>query len=695
MNWSIRTKLPLFVSGLLLAVVFALLTIGYGEVRRASRLVANKRLEGETQVLAGLLQRSPSQQRTQLAGVATDPGVLAFLTSNGQHGRAQALAALHRVVRDTSRTGAVELWDAEGRLRLQAGLLDHDPASLTVPTDSAVTGPLTRRDTLLYYEVVAQARHEGRTVGRVHQFIRVQRSPQSREALTGLAGGDLTLLLGNATGDPWMDMAEFVPAPPEVLRSSPTALRYFRGEMRRGHARPIAGTPWMIAAELPSRIVVAPAQAYLRRMLPIAAVVVLIGALGAWWGSRRITIPLHDITMAAEAIARGDLSRRTSVDRGDELGRLARSFNTMAAQVGRSLQHSETLLRSVTETAHDAIIAADDEGIIRFWNPGAARMFGYAADEVSGKPLTVLMPQRFHEAHRAGIRRYIETREPRVVGKTVELEGRRKDGTEFPIELSLGAAAVEGGMSFTGVIRDITERKRTAEALQATNAELESFSYSVSHDLRAPLRAIHGFARILLEDHHAKLDPEAQRLLGVIDQNTRRMGQLIDDLLAFSRLGRQGIAAAPVDMSELTHAVADEVRRAEGERKGSLDIRIDALLPARGDRALLRQVVSNLLQNAAKFTRGREHARVEVGSHRNGREIVYHVKDNGAGFDPRYADKLFGVFQRLHGAHEFEGTGVGLAIVKRIVQRHGGRVWAEGKLSEGAAVYFALPTEDS
>src|SRR5256884_2385348 len=226
----------------------------------------------------------------------------------------------------------------------------------------------------------------------------------------------------------------------------------------------------------------------------------------------------------------------------------------------------------------------------------------------------MVMPEGFRDAHRLGSRRYVETREARVVGRTVELAGRRKDGTEFPLELSLGAAPVGGGISFTGVIRDITERKRTQEALQTTNAELEAFSYSVSHDLRAPLRAIHGFARILLEDHHAQLDPEAQRLLGVIDQNTRRMGQLIDDLLAFSRLGRTDLATGPVDMKELTQLVADEVQRTEAGRNGSLEIRIDPLPASRGDRGLLRQGMSNLLLHAAKFTRDRPSAKIDVGS---------------------------------------------------------------------------------
>lgn len=696
MNWSIQRKLPLFVGALLVAVVVGLVSVGYREVRRASRQLAGERLQRATRELADLFQRSAAQQRAQTATLATDTGVVRFMTSGGHQGRAGAVAATHRLAQDTSSNVAAELWDRRGQLLLRTGRVTLAAEALApATTDSPSVSAFIQRDTMMYYEVAAEVRHNGQVIGRVQQVRRMNLNAQARATLTGLAGGDVQLLLGNAQGDPWTDLASIIPAPPEAVRRSTTAIHYERGEDKVGAAARIRGTPWMIIAELPRRAVLTPARTYQRRMAVIAAIVSVIGALGAWWVSRRMTLPLREVTTAAEAIAAGDLTQRVHVDREDEFGRLARSFNTMAAQVARSLQHSEAMLRGVTETAHDAIIAADTDGRIRFWNPGAARIFGYGAEEVLGQPLTMLMPERFHESHTQGIRRYVETRDARVVGRTVELAGRRKNGTEFPLELSLGAAQLDGGMSFTGVIRDITERKRTQEALQATNAELESFSYSVSHDLRAPLRAIHGFARILLEDHNAQLDPEAQRLLGVIDQNTRRMGQLIDDLLAFSRLGRQDLAAGRVDMTELTRLVADDIRRAEGERNGHFEITIGSLLPAQGDRALLRQVISNLLQNAVKFTRGRPNATIEVGSRPDGQQTVYSVKDNGAGFDARYVDKLFGVFQRLHSTDEFEGTGVGLAIVKRIVQRHGGRVWAEGKLNDGATFYFSLPCGES
>jgi signal transduction histidine kinase len=228
-------------------------------------------------------------------------------------------------------------------------------------------------------------------------------------------------------------------------------------------------------------------------------------------------------------------------------------------------------------------------------------------------------------------------------------------------------------------------RARTAE-LEAANQELESFSYSVSHDLRAPLRAVDGYARMLEEDYHQRLDEEGQRLLRVVRDSSARMGRLIDDLLAFSRLSRQAPAARRVEMAAL---VAEAAAEARGDSRAALEL---APLPdADADRAMLKQVWLNLVGNAFKYSAKRADARVQIGAREEAGEVVYWVRDNGVGFDMRYAAKLYGVFQRLHRAEEFPGTGVGLAIVQRVVTRHGGRVWAESKLGEGACFYFSLP----
>jgi light-regulated signal transduction histidine kinase (bacteriophytochrome) len=229
---------------------------------------------------------------------------------------------------------------------------------------------------------------------------------------------------------------------------------------------------------------------------------------------------------------------------------------------------------------------------------------------------------------------------------------------------------------------------RTAQ-LEAANKDLEEFSYSVSHDLRTPLRAIDGFSRILLEDYSDKLDTEGQRVLKVVRDGTLKMSRLIDDILAFSRLGRLVIKAEPVDMAALVRrTMTDELAPALAGRELAIDI--GTLPDAHGDRAMLQRVWMNLLDNAIKYTAPKPDARIEIGGTAGAGETIYFVRDTGVGFDMQYADKLFGVFQRLHGM-EFPGTGIGLAIVKRIVARHDGRVWAEGKVGEGAVFYFALP----
>jgi light-regulated signal transduction histidine kinase (bacteriophytochrome) len=256
---------------------------------------------------------------------------------------------------------------------------------------------------------------------------------------------------------------------------------------------------------------------------------------------------------------------------------------------------------------------------------------------------------------------------------------------------------------------DITARKEAAEAmrqvnlvleqrvaertaqLQAANQELEAFAYSISHDLRAPLRAIDGFSRLLQEDHAAELGEEARRLLGVVRESTAKMSQLITDILALSRVSRGELKHELLDMELQARSVFDEI--ASPEVRASFELSVDPLPPASVDPALIRQVWVNLLSNAVKYSMPSAARRIHIGARREDRRTVYFVRDSGVGFDSDYAHKLFGVFQRLHSAKEFEGTGIGLAIVQRIIRRHGGEVWAEGSPGQGATFSFSLPQD--
>lgn len=415
--------------------------------------------------------------------------------------------------------------------------------------------------------------------------------------------------------------------------------------------------------------------------------------------SRRIRLQLLRKELeASEARAAKELAE-TKAALVEELEQKNRKLEIFANEARRA----EEKFRALAETASDAILSADQEGMIIYANPAAERLFGYTPAELLGQPLTGLMPERFRAAHADGFRRYLSGAAARIVGKgVVELTGRHKDGGEFPVELSLGEWREEAQHQFTAIIRDITVRlemeqriralneglERRAAALATANKELEAFSYSVSHDLRAPLRSIDGFSLALLEDCADQLDEQGKHYLHSVRDSAQHMAQLIDGLLTLSRVTRQDVRRAGVDLTALARKVVERLRSAQPDRP--VECVIAEGLRGEGDAQLLEVALGNLLGNAWKFTGKREHGRIEFGRQEDGERSFFFVRDNGAGFDMNYAAKLFGVFQRLHTAAEFEGTGVGLATVQRVIDRHGGRVWAEGAVGSGATFYFTL-----
>lgn len=575
------------------------MTIGYERVRSL------------TEQLSSMFRQSARTMASGTQTAANDSIIVRFTslqTATQNHAYpSEALSALNRLLAD-SQTAVVELRDLQGNILLRDGRRQigssRELGSPTTPIgvfevagqpDSNFVGKFYFAGDSIYYPVIATVRRDGKPIGYLYRWRPLRATPKSLAQLSQLMGSKATLYFGNKDGSLWTNMLTPVATPPLIPRDSHNIVTYTRPEGKViADAMPVAGTKWVILVELSSDVVLEASDRFLFWMILIGVVLTVTGSFIAWLISRNFTRPLDRLIHATTAIAAGTYSPIVAADRRDEIGKLARSFDSMAIQV----RH-----------AHEEL-------------------------------------------------------ENKVSARTKELE--------------------------------------------MVNKELEAFSYSVSHDLRAPLRAVSGYAMMLKEDYEDKFDDEAKRITGNILSNVKMMGRLIDDLIAFSRLGKREVRRKTTDMQTLTETCVAELKQGWPENK--FMILVDPLPPCKGDEDLLKQVWMNLIGNAMKYSSKNPDPRITIGAIRMGDagsathngdsysathngdsdDTVYFVRDNGAGFDMKYADKLFKVFQRLHSHEEFEGTGVGLALVKRILDKHQGEVWAESKPGDGAVFYFRL-----
>lgn len=368
----------------------------------------------------------------------------------------------------------------------------------------------------------------------------------------------------------------------------------------------------------------------------------------------------------------------------------------------RTIRTNEARFRTLLNSAPDAVLIADADGRILMANAETERMFGYGRDELLGGSIEMLIPAHLRGGHVGLRRQYAAAPRTRTMGAGLALTAQRKDGGQVPVAISLSPAITDEGTLIFCDIRDITEQRRAEERIRELNArlerdnaelkslnkELEAFSYSVSHDLRAPLRAIDGFSQALIEDYAGQLDETGRNYAGRVRAAAQRMGLLIDDLLKLARVARAEITPEDIDLTALGVEIGASLALEYPDRAVQFDVAPGMRM--KGDARLMRIALENLLGNAWKFTAGKQPARVVFGETGSDASATYFVRDNGAGFDMAYSGKLFGAFQRLHDAREFPGTGIGLATVQRIVHKHGGRIWAEGKEGAGATFHFTF-----
>lgn len=573
-SMSLQQKLPLLIGLVLLCIIVLFSYISYQGVKRAALHSASSRVKTLSEQLSAMFGQSTSPLLKTTQEAAGKNAVVQYLSGETFLQTDTAQSILDKLRSDSSWV-LTELRDLSGKTVLQSALPGTALLNNTVfekpVAKTAAIGALQVRNDSIYYAVTAPVADNKDLVGYLVRWRIQKTNPRAIAQFSALIGDGMRLLIGNADNSVWTDLHQRVAAPVKEL-SAGKEITY---NNTISIATPINGTPWVTLVEMSRTKAMAPAHSYLRMILLTGLALLIIGLMIGWLVSRSITKPLRQLTQASAAVAEGDYDATVITDRSDEIGQLARSFNSMSAKVG-TMQH--------------------------------------------------------------------------------DLENQVK--------------------------------LRTSQ-LQHSNAELESFSYSVSHDLRAPLRGINGYARILKEDLSDRLGNEGNLLADKIIRNAEMMGQLIDDLIDFSKLNSKPLQHHPVNMTELVNRCVQETVPVDDKRY-TVDVR--PLPECNGDANLLKQVWMNLIGNAVKYSSKKEQPHIEIGFC-NGGTNCYYVKDNGAGFDMRYADKLFGVFQRLHSNKDFEGTGVGLALTQRIVHRHGGIVKGEGRPGEGATFYFQIPNQ--
>lgn len=486
---------------------------------------------------------------------------------------------------------------------------------------------------------------------------------------------------------------EFPMLEPALASGSTTVV----DEMERGGqsfvlaAAPVvlANGPRVFAISMTPSSRVATARGVRRATLLVALLAAALAGLTAFLLARSVTRPLAAMTARAQKFPEeGDFTPPKGG--GSEVTILAHALEQMKRTIRErttALEQQEATFRVVVEASPSALVMVDDEHRIALVNSKAEELFGYDRSQLLGRTIETLVPQRFRDRHAGYVQGFVENPEARAMGAGRDLFGLRKDGEEIPIEIGLTPLEGPDGVSTLASVIDITERKHRENELRRSNAELEQFAYVASHDLQEPLRMVANYTELLADRYRGRLDEKADKYIHYASDGARRMQTLVTDLLAYSRVGSQGKPLVPVQSGDVLDGVLASLKNQIIDVGASVEH--ESLPAVLADETQLRQLFQNLIANAIKF-RSEAPPKIVVAARPNTHDWIFSVEDNGIGIDLKYADRIFQMFQRLHEIGKYPGSGIGLAIAKRIVERHEGRIWVEAELGRGTTFFFTL-----
>lgn len=706
---SIRRRLPLLIFGLLLigTIIFGL--ISYVGVKRSALKVGQDRLLALTDQLSSLFPTSTRFYITTTRATAGQDAIKQFLRSDGKDSANEVLAALQKLRLDTAFV-QVDILNADRKRLLSTAAKGIDlqmaidsilPASSTLAPDSGQIGKLYSIGKTICYPVivaVGDALPIGGKVKSITGYIvrwrSMQTTPQGLEQLSKLMGTGAKLYVGNSDGSLWTDMITIVPSPPINKQDKNGIINYKRTKNNPviTSIHPIAGTPWLLGVELSQEKVLEAARRFLFWIIIAGTIMLLLGIIAAWVMSNSITRPLKNLTQAASAIAAGDYSAVAQDNRYEELGKLSHAFNAMVSEV----EDSQAALEKKVEEYKFLfeknpmpmwVISRSTLDIIDV-NEAAIGQYGYSRDEFLQLNAKDLRPAEDVEKYLA------YARQESTKTNSGIWRHKRKNGTVIMVDITADNINYREVPAKLVLANDVTEKlkaeerqKKYTEELKSSNTELERFAYVASHDLQEPLRMISSFLNLLEEEFGEKLDNTAKEYIHYAVDGSQRMKVLVNDLLLYSRVGTNKEEFAEVDLNEVMEYVLRILNEEISKRQAV--VRMQKLPVVLANKTLISQLFFNLVGNALKY-HGDKRPEIDIGFTEEPGQYVFYVKDHGIGIDPKFFDKIFIIFQRLHTKADYPGTGIGLAICKKIIEVHKGEIWVESGEGKGSTFYFTI-----